>query len=53
MGYKLLGFMVWQGGKWYMRRRLPGAGRKAAIAALAGSVLVGGAAVAYAVRSGD
>ena len=21
MGYKLLGFAVWQGGKWYVRRR--------------------------------
>ncbi|HXM86250.1 MAG TPA: hypothetical protein VN889_01325 [Solirubrobacteraceae bacterium] len=21
--YKLLGFAVWQGGKWYLRRRLP------------------------------
>ena len=53
MGYKLLGFVVWHGAKWYLRRRFPGAGRKAAIAALAGGVIVGGAAVAYAVRSGD
>jgi hypothetical protein len=22
-GYKVLGFMVWKGGKWYLRRRLP------------------------------
>ena len=22
-GYKLLGYAVWQGGKWYMRRRVP------------------------------
>lgn len=22
-GYKLLGFVVWQGGKWYVRRRVP------------------------------
>jgi hypothetical protein len=21
-GYKLLGFAVWQGGKWYLRRRV-------------------------------
>jgi hypothetical protein len=21
--YKVLGFAVWQGGKWYLRRRLP------------------------------
>lgn len=24
-GYKLLGYVVWQGGKWYLRRRLPSA----------------------------
>lgn len=22
MAYKLLGFLVWQGGKWYVRRRV-------------------------------
>ena len=22
-GYKLLGYVVWRGGKWYLRRRLP------------------------------
>jgi hypothetical protein len=21
--YRLLGYLVWQGGKWYLRRRLP------------------------------
>ena len=30
MGYKLLGYAVWQGGKWYLRRKFPGAGRKLA-----------------------
>jgi hypothetical protein len=53
MGYKVLGFVVWQGARFYLRRRYPGAGRKAAIAALAGSVIMGGAAVAYAARSSD
>ncbi len=24
-GYKLLGFVVWHGGKWYLRRQLPSA----------------------------
>ena len=24
MGYKILGFIVWQGGKWYLRRRVSG-----------------------------
>ncbi|HKH78442.1 MAG TPA: hypothetical protein VK272_11345 [Solirubrobacteraceae bacterium] len=22
-GYRLLGYLVWHGGKWYLRRRLP------------------------------
>ncbi|MGP0103108.1 MAG: hypothetical protein ACLPUT_15995 [Solirubrobacteraceae bacterium] len=22
-GYRLLGFVVWQGGRWYLRRRVP------------------------------
>ena len=39
MGYKLLGFAVWQGGKWYLRRRMRGMARTAAI------VGVGAAAV--------
>jgi hypothetical protein len=28
MGYKLLGYVVWQGGKWYVRRRYGHAPRK-------------------------
>ncbi len=39
-GYKLLGFVVWQGGKWYLRRRLPSragdrSGRRRRVSALA------------------
>ncbi len=41
MGYKVLGFAVWQGGKWYLRRRMQGVARKAAIASLAALVLGG------------
>jgi hypothetical protein len=41
MGYKVLGFAVWQGGKWYLRRRTKGLRRKAAIAGLAGVVVAG------------
>jgi hypothetical protein len=22
-GYRVLGFVVWQGGRWYLRRRVP------------------------------
>lgn len=53
MGYKLLGFAVWKGGKWYLRRRTPDAGRTVAIAALAGGALVGGLALARAARSNN
>jgi hypothetical protein len=45
MGYKVLGYVVWQGGKWYVRRRFRGTPRKLAIAGLAG-LLVAGAVVA-------
>jgi hypothetical protein len=52
MGYKLLGYVVWQGGKWYARRRLPSAPPKAAVAAgVAGVVLASGALVAVQRRS--
>jgi len=49
MGYKLLGYVVWQGGKWYMRRRLPGVPPRAVIAATAagGLMIAGGLAVAH------
>jgi hypothetical protein len=50
MGYKILGFAVWQVGKWYVRRRLPGAPPKPVIAATAvaagGLMIAGGLAVA-------
>jgi hypothetical protein len=51
MGYKILGFAVWQGGKWYLRRRFQGAPRKLAIAGLAGLLLAGGAVAAQRARS--
>ena len=53
MGYKVLGFVVWQATKWYMRRKVPHAGRNVAIAAIAGGVIAGGVAVAHAARSDD
>ena len=46
MGYKLLGFVVWQGARWYLRRKYPGLPRKAAIVGLAGLAVAGGVAVA-------
>jgi hypothetical protein len=43
-GYKLIGFAVWNGGKWYLRRRL--AVRRIALKALgAGGGLLGAAAL--------
>jgi hypothetical protein len=45
--YKLLGYVVWQGGKWYLRRRLPST-RVLATATLA--VLAGGGAAVLIAR---
>ena len=41
MGYKVLGFVVWQGGKWYVRRRLSGAPAKLALAGVGAAVVAG------------
>ncbi len=45
-GYKLLGFVVWNGGKWYLRRKLPS--RRLVVLSAAGllGLLGGGAALA-------
>ncbi len=53
MAYKLLGLAVWQGGKWYLRRRFGGARRKLAIAGLGGVVLAGVIAAARERGSGE
>jgi hypothetical protein len=42
MGYKLLGYVVWQGGKWYAKRRLRGAQRGLAVTGVVALVLAGG-----------
>lgn len=41
MGYKILGFAVWQSGKWYVRRRLRESRQKLALVMLAGVVGAG------------
>jgi hypothetical protein len=41
MGYKVLGFAVWQGSKWYLRRRMSGARTKVAIAVVGVAVVAG------------
>ena len=45
MGYKVLGFVVWQGSKWYLRRRLSGTKSKVAILG-AGVLVLAGVALA-------
>jgi hypothetical protein len=45
MGYKVLGFAVWQGTKWYMRRRVTSFKTKLAMAGV-GALVVAGAAAA-------
>lgn len=45
MGYKFLGFVLWQGTKWYMRRNVSGFKAKLAIAGI-GALVVAGAAAA-------
>ncbi|MBV9818731.1 MAG: hypothetical protein JOZ07_10310 [Solirubrobacterales bacterium] len=41
MGYKVLGFVVWQATKWYLRRRLSGTGLKIALGGVGAAVLAG------------
>lgn len=47
MGYKLLGFVVWQGARWYLRRRMSGTKAKVAVA---GAGVLAAAGVALAAR---
>jgi hypothetical protein len=55
MGYKVLGFAVWQGVKWYLRGKAPAVSRKPspralAIAGLGGAVIAGAAGIIFAQR---
>ena len=43
-GYRILGYAVWNGGKWYLRRRLPST-RALLLSMLAAAALIAGAAV--------
>jgi hypothetical protein len=53
MGYRVLGYVVWRGGKWYIRRRLTGGlRRRLALGGLAAGVAAG-AAIAQRVSSSD
>ncbi len=52
MGYKTLGFIVWKGGKFFLRRRFPGAPRKLVMLGVGGTLVAAGVAggLAAAVR---
>jgi hypothetical protein len=41
MGYKVLGFLVWQGAKFYLRRQVSGPRAKLAVAGVSAAVLAG------------
>jgi hypothetical protein len=49
-GYSLLGYAVWHGGKWYLRRRLPSP-RSVAISVVAGGVVLAAVGVAIVRRA--
>ena len=58
MGYKILGYAVWQAVKWYVRGKTPGASRKLsartiAIAGATGGALIAGAVLAQKQLAGD
>jgi hypothetical protein len=53
MGYKVLGFAVWQGGKWWVRRKMSGAPAKLAAAGFGAAVLGGVVLAGRQARSGD
>jgi hypothetical protein len=55
MGYKMLGFVVWHGARWYTRRRVTKAlpSRRVATAALVGSAVATVAVVAALKRDSD
>ncbi len=55
-GYKILGYLVWQGGKWYVRRtygRYIPSGRTAAIAGAAAALTVGALVLVAARRDSE
>ncbi len=44
-GTRLLGYLVWQGGKWYLRRRMPSPRRVVATALVAATAVAIGVVV--------
>ena len=49
-GYKVLGFVVWKGGVWYLKRRYGTAGRRVGAGALALTAVALAGAIAVAQR---
>ena len=43
-GYRILGYAVWHGGKWYLRQKLPSA-RAVMLATVGAGAAIGAAAV--------
>ncbi|MGH2872403.1 MAG: hypothetical protein ACRDL5_08055 [Solirubrobacteraceae bacterium] len=52
MGYKLLGFVVWRGARWYLRRRVRAARGRIA-AAVVGLAVIAGLVAAGTARRGS
>jgi len=50
MAYTLLGKLVWRGGRWYLRRRFPGLGRKLKLTGAGALAAVGAGAAISAAR---
>ena len=46
MAYKILGFAIWKGAKWYLRRRYGDRPHKIAAGVVVGAVLAAGAVAA-------
>ena len=54
MGYRLLGFVVWKGAKWYLGRRVGSSGSGRAKAAIAvGALAVGAGALLLGLKRGS
>ncbi len=51
-GYKILGYLVWHAGKWYVRERLPSARMTAAGALLTVAGIAGAALIARRLAGG-
>jgi hypothetical protein len=52
MGYKLLGFVVWKGAKWYLGRRV-GSGSKTKLAVAGGALALSAGAAVLLLRRGS